>query len=230
MSGSALQNAVSVDTPTRILDVAERLFGQNGLDNVSMREIVRGSGQANLSAVNYHFGSREALIGALLARRIHTINELRHQRLDELEASGRDAGVHAIVAATVGAVAETVRTTQWGSDYIRVIAQAMFLHQKDVWKTLDRQTLSGQDRAAAMLKKVLPQLPPAVFRDRVWSLNNQAIYTIARWSWAHGPVTPSNSRRFAALIRNTIDFLAAGMAAPIGEPGSLAAIEAGDSS
>ena len=83
--------ATLTDTAHQILDVAERLFARDGIDKVSLREIVRASGQNNLSAAHYHFGSREALIGKLLARRIRTINVVRHQRMDELEASGRGA-------------------------------------------------------------------------------------------------------------------------------------------
>ena len=56
--------------------------------------------------------------------------------------------------------------------------------------------------------------------DRIRIVNNEATYGIARWIQAHGPVTTANSRRYAALIRNTIDFLAAGVAAPIGESGA----------
>ena len=62
---------------------------------------------------------------------------------------------------------------------------------------------------------------PQVFKDRVWILNNETAYGMARWIHAHGPVTPLNSRRFAALIRNTVDFLAAGLAAPVGESGAM---------
>ena len=43
------------DTAIQMLDVAERLFASKGIDKVSLREIVRASGQSNLSAAHYHF-------------------------------------------------------------------------------------------------------------------------------------------------------------------------------
>ena len=201
-----------------MLDVSERLFAEHGLDNVSIREIVRASGQSNLSAAHYHFGSRDALVGALLARRIRAINAIRHQRLDALEAAGRDGSVHAIVTATVGVLGSVVKTMPWGPDYVRVAAQALFSPKLQLWPLLDRDTVSGHTRCTAMLRRVLPQLPPRVFEDRIRILNNEAAYSIARWVQSNGPVTASNSRRYAALIRNTADFLAAGMAAPVGDP------------
>ena len=44
----------------RILDVAERLFADFGFPVTSLRDITREAG-VNLAAVNYHFGSKEAL-------------------------------------------------------------------------------------------------------------------------------------------------------------------------
>ena len=60
---AAAQAPAMAATPTQLLDVAERLFAERGIDNVSIREIVRASGQSNLSAAHYHFGTREALVG-----------------------------------------------------------------------------------------------------------------------------------------------------------------------
>ena len=112
-----------VGTAAQLLDAAERLSAERGIDSVSLREIVRASGQSNLSAAHYHFGSREHLIGELLARRIRAINVIRHRRLDALEREGQGAQVHAIVSATVNALGDAVRSQPWGPDYVRVAAQ-----------------------------------------------------------------------------------------------------------
>ncbi len=205
-------------TPTQLLDVAERLFAEHGIDNVSIREIVRASGQSNLSAAHYHFGSREALVGALVERRIRVINALRHKRLDQLVAAGRGSNIHAIVHATVGVLGHVVKTMPWGPDYVRVAAHAVFSPQVHLRRYIDPQTMSGHTRCTAMLRELLPKLPARVFKDRIAILNNETSYSIARWIQANGPVSAANSRNFGAMVRNTADFLAAGVAAPIGEP------------
>lgn len=228
-SAEELENGPAMAaTPTQLLDVAEHLFAKNGMDNVSIREIVRASGQSNLSAAHYHFGSREALIGALLTRRIRTINDIRHQRMDELVVSGRDASVHAIVLATVGVLGEVVKTLPWGPDYVQVVSQALFSPKLQLWSLLDKRTMSGHTRCALMLRRLLPQLPMSVFKDRIWILNNETAYNIARWVRSNGSVIPSNSKRYALLIRNTADFLAAGMAAPVGAPAADGALDTDD--
>jgi len=65
-----------IDTRTRILDAAEQLFSEQGFRNVSLRQITQIAG-VNLASVNYHFGSREALVDEVLARVIGPINEKR---------------------------------------------------------------------------------------------------------------------------------------------------------
>ena len=52
------------DTVQRILDAAEVLFAQKGFAETSLRAITSRAG-VNLAAVNYHFGSKEALIQAV---------------------------------------------------------------------------------------------------------------------------------------------------------------------
>lgn len=73
-------------TSTRdiILDAAEQLFAQHGHDNTSMRQITSAAG-VNLSAVNYHFGSKDGLVQAVFQRRLRALNDERLALLDELE-------------------------------------------------------------------------------------------------------------------------------------------------
>lgn len=54
-------------TITRILDTAEVLFAEKGFAETSLRAITSKAG-VNLAAVNYHFGSKEALIQAVFER------------------------------------------------------------------------------------------------------------------------------------------------------------------
>ncbi len=79
-------------TKERILDAAEGLFAERGYDGSSLRAITARAG-VNLAAVNYHFNSKEALIGALFRRRLGQLNRERLRLLDELEAAAGDGPV-----------------------------------------------------------------------------------------------------------------------------------------
>ncbi|MDH5211090.1 MAG: TetR/AcrR family transcriptional regulator, partial [Betaproteobacteria bacterium] len=64
------------ETQTRILDAAEELFMQHGFEGASMRMLTAQAG-VNLAAVNYHFGSKDALIEAVFRRRLDPMNAER---------------------------------------------------------------------------------------------------------------------------------------------------------
>ena len=59
MTNSTSSSAV-VDTRRALLDVARRRFAESGFDAASVRSITQAAG-ANLGAITYHFGSKEAL-------------------------------------------------------------------------------------------------------------------------------------------------------------------------
>ena len=64
-------------TVDRLIEVGERLFAQHGLDGVSLRQIAAESGTSNNSAVRYHFGSKEALVTAIIEYRLPHIIQRR---------------------------------------------------------------------------------------------------------------------------------------------------------
>lgn len=76
------------ETKERLLDAAERLFAERGFEGTSLRALTQAAG-TSLSAANYHFGSKEALLRATLWRRVEPMNR---QRLERLAAAERDAG------------------------------------------------------------------------------------------------------------------------------------------
>ncbi|RME65412.1 MAG: TetR family transcriptional regulator, partial [Alphaproteobacteria bacterium] len=69
-------------TRGRLLRAALAQFAQYGFEGASVREITAAAG-ANLAAVNYHFGSKEALYHAVVS---DIFNSIRSERLRLLEA------------------------------------------------------------------------------------------------------------------------------------------------
>src|SRR3954452_20611663 len=85
---------------TRSLDAAEELFMQHGFGGTSMRLLTAKAG-VNLAAVNYHFGSKHALVEALFRRRLDPMNAARIGAVDELERTERTPTPEAIIRAFV---------------------------------------------------------------------------------------------------------------------------------
>ena len=102
---------MATDTKERILDTAEGLFAEHGFPATSMRDITNAAG-VNLAAINYHFGSKESLLIAVLQRRTLPINTARLSRLDALEAAaaGRPVETELLVRAFLTPLFDT-----WGA-------------------------------------------------------------------------------------------------------------------
>jgi AcrR family transcriptional regulator len=83
----------------RLLVTAERLIAEQGT-SVSLREIAAAAGQKNNSAVHYHFGSREALIEAVIEFRQRSLERDRLALLAQQEADGR-IDLRALVSALI---------------------------------------------------------------------------------------------------------------------------------
>jgi AcrR family transcriptional regulator len=76
-------------TKAAVFNAAERLFALHGFQNVSVRDITAEAG-VNLASVNYHFGSKDALLFAIFRRRTGELNRERIRMLHE--ASDRHQG------------------------------------------------------------------------------------------------------------------------------------------
>ena len=72
----------------RIIETAERLFAERGVEAVSLNEINKAAGQKNTSALHYHFGSREELLTAVIDGHVDEIRRDVAARLDRLESKG----------------------------------------------------------------------------------------------------------------------------------------------
>ncbi|MCP4116209.1 MAG: TetR/AcrR family transcriptional regulator [Desulfobacteraceae bacterium] len=71
------------DTKTRILDAAERLIMELGAEKASLRKITDEAG-VNIAAINYHFGSKNNMISALMERFLAPLSKELHQSLDRV--------------------------------------------------------------------------------------------------------------------------------------------------
>jgi AcrR family transcriptional regulator len=72
------------DTRKRLLEATEWLFIECGYEAMSLRHVTARAG-ANLAAVNYHFGSKEALMQEVLSLRLDRLNRERLQLLSACE-------------------------------------------------------------------------------------------------------------------------------------------------
>ena len=75
------------DTKERLLDAAERLIAERGFEGTSMRAVTHAA-RCAVSAANYHFGTKQALLAAVMRRRMEPLNRQRIEAIDRVEAVG----------------------------------------------------------------------------------------------------------------------------------------------
>ena len=79
------------DTKTKIIESAEELFAIDGFHHTTLRAITTRAG-VNLAAVNYHFGSKEALLEAILDKHLLPLNKIRIDRMEAVAAQAKKSG------------------------------------------------------------------------------------------------------------------------------------------
>lgn len=109
-------------TRERILDVAEQLFSEHGLDGVSMRQIAARA-CAPLALANYHFTSKEGLYRAALQRRIDAVSAERRAALSKAcDARRGPVSIEAVFEALARPWVE-LRSRPGGLAYTRLLAR-----------------------------------------------------------------------------------------------------------
>jgi AcrR family transcriptional regulator len=145
-------------TRIHLLDAAERLFAANGAHRTSVRAITRAAG-ANIAAVNYHFGSKEALVKEVLRRRLAPLNR---QRLAVLHSAsslpGDSPSLAAILEAFVAPAVEMVRLQPGGREFARFLARSLSEPDKSIRSMILAEFAGVIEAFTAALRAALPAL------------------------------------------------------------------------
>ena len=158
------------ETRERVLEVAERLFAERGLDAVSIRDIIAAAG-ANLGAINYHFGTKDGLIEAVFERRLVPSTQ---ERLRALEAVVRAAGdqppkLEAVLEAVFRPVVEEAMDPKRGGvTFGKLMARCLVDPNPAMEKVMRSHFTTVVKRFDAALSRAMPNLSP---EDVFWRMH-----------------------------------------------------------
>ena len=158
------------DTKTRILDAAEKLFAEDGFHNTSLRGIT-SLAEVNLAAVNYHFGSKDALLQAVLERRLLPLNQLRRQKLQTVlaqsEATSRNPEVRQLLCAFIEPTLAFRNSSPGAKDFIALIGRAMNEPDETIRNCFLRQVQPIFQLLFSGLQRALPKLQASILLTRL---------------------------------------------------------------
>ncbi len=195
------------DTKEKILDTAERMIGERGYAATSLRQIIAEAG-VNLAAVHYHFGSKEDLLDAVVARKVTPVNEGRIARLDrvEAEAGNGPARVEQILEAFFLPTAEVAGRNP---GFVRLMGQ--MLAEGMMPRIVERHFQATGLRFVAALRRALPELPQEELMWRVHFMIGAMAHTMCR-----APVFPEmagDAGDMGPRMKRLVTFLSAGFRA-----------------
>lgn len=147
-------------TRRRLIDVATRMFARNGFDGVSVRQIT-AEANANIGAVNYHFGSKDDLIKEVFHSRAKPMNDMRLSLLDEYEreAGTKPLSIETIVGALIRpAVIYASDSSGEGLDSLRLVILARALPRPFISMVMAEEYDIIFQRFINAMTRALPEL------------------------------------------------------------------------
>lgn len=207
-------------TSVKILDAAESLFAEHGFAATSLRDITTKAG-VNLASVNYHFGSKEALLTSVLKRRFAPVNQARLALLTQLEAdAARAPSVEGVVRALLAPVFEQRR--EWdeqGTKFLQLIGRLHGVPHTLVRSIMKTQFAEVFERFVPAFQRALPHLEAEEVVLRIFFMMSALINTM---TWSGDDMFGTGQSCDAdALLDALVQFGVAGMSAPSRQPAAV---------
>lgn len=207
------------ETVERILDAAEQLFAEKGFAETSLR-LITSRAEVNLAAVNYHFGSKKALIQAVFSRFLGPYSQGIERELDRRQSRPE---YKATLEELLELLVEHALTTKprIGDDlsvFMRLLGLAFSQSQGHLRKYLDEAYGKIFRRYMLLVNEAAPHIPPLELFWRVHFMLGAAAFSMsgikalrAMAETDFGVNTPVEQ-----VMRLMVPFLAAGMRAESG--------------
>jgi AcrR family transcriptional regulator len=189
-----------------LLDAAERLFAEHGLEGISLRSINAEAGLSS-AALHYHFGSKAAVVESLLERQMPALMDRRQELLEALDARPGPPTTHEVLNAMLEPQVQLLR--QGGEPGIRYIR---LIHRLQSDGDLDFQFVTqrwpgGVSLLVPLLLQANPSLPQSLVEHRLAFAIDVMLPSLVK---APKPIREELSRYVAELL----DFLTGAIEAP----------------
>ena len=214
-----MNQAEETDTRTSLLDAAERLFAEHGVEATSVREITKAAG-ANQGAINYHFQSKDKLILEVFARRMQPVGEQALARLDALESAASSPPLEAVIEALVRPMVEDEASGKRRPDeFLQLISRSFQEPSAEIREFMERMMGRMVMRFDTAILRAVPGLTHAELFWRMQFLIGAMHHGLDRWSrFDTLPMPPGVAHKVKrpdreGFIQRLVSFASAGIRA-----------------
>ena len=214
MSKGSKSSKTELSTQERILQSAERLFSERGIDGVSLREITTDSG-VNSASLHYHFGSKIAVLERIFELRAQPIAAQRELLLSQLKLNrqGRPK-VEDVLYAFLRPALES-QGTEDGDSFRMLRARLAFEREEVRRRVLDKAFNRSSQMALQALAAALPHLSAEELHWRFHFLLGSMVYTMAHPGRIESLSQEKiDTRDWEKALDRLVTFAAAGLRAP----------------
>ena len=203
-------------TKLRIVTAAERLFAIHGIDGVTLQQILKGADQRNSSAMHYHFGSREALVEAILMWRVTKIDAHRNRMIDELLAQNRGNDIRGILETAVIPFVRPIEESVQPSYYNRFLLEVHRSPTVSFDDIIAGKADRGIKRMNELLLGQLDDIPAELRMTRIATIRSMLIFAVADIEAVRSrKLKETGVFNFDRAVENLIDMASAAVIAPV---------------
>lgn len=194
-----------------LLAAAERLMADRGIDAVSLRSVMAEAG-TNVASVHYHFGTKDALVEALVRTRSEELGSRREPLLRALEESGTPTA-RGLAEAFVRPVADLALAGEdaWVRFVHRVISE-----RHPAFALLDATFAARAQRIGVLLRRAVPELDPVTARFRLAEAMTTSFRVLGDLESVKRAISPRGGVGDEAVVGQLLDLVTAVLQGPRG--------------
>ncbi len=191
-------------TRQKLVDAAEQLFAEKGLESTSLFDVLKASGVKNRSALQYHFKDKAGLINAVLNKHAGIISDYRSRMIDQLQEQD-EWNLHQVVDVIVAPLAEKLSPEKGGREFLKIHSQLMVSEQYSQLRLQRPELQSEAKRIQSLLSPFVKDISEQSIHARFALIDCLLIHGLARYFYTEEEV----SRQFfhQTLVQSIVDII-----------------------
>jgi AcrR family transcriptional regulator len=206
-------------TRERLLDVAEQLFGERGIDAVSLREIRLAAGARNAAAVQFHFENRAGLLQALIERHMPEITAIQRKLFETTLAAGRENDSRSLVEVLVRPAAIYLLRGSSERAWVKIMSDLLQRPDLHVTQMVSVAPEIATKVGTALYLQLTQVMPDAIAQERIVTLAQTSLHLCADRSRVEDDETGTRVHLPGPMfVENLVDMVWGALFAPYTHP------------